>query len=197
MKDTLSTRTVLCSFGPTLTDPVIAVFECVNCARAGQPPVSSSRRRPAPSLFQWPIPVNAVRVPCAGRLQPEHILKAIEEGYDAVCVIVCAEDNCHCLEGSKRGHRRVDYVRGLLDDIGVGRERLLFFTMPGSAREDMAAGLAPAAPAATDLSVQAATIVEQAMSAIAMLPPSPFRKNRPAVEPEEKDTQASEEEESD
>ena len=183
--------------GLGIADTVVAVFECFNSGRTGQAPVSSSCRRPNPSLFQWPIAVNQIRLPCAGRLQPEHILKAFEEGYDAVCVIVCAEDNCHCLEGSKRGHRRVDYVRGLLDDIGVGRERLLFFTMPGSAREDMAAGLAPAAPAATDLSVQAATIVEQAMSAIAALPPSPFRKNRPAVEPEEKDTQASEEEESD
>ncbi|MCX7008852.1 MAG: hydrogenase iron-sulfur subunit [Kiritimatiellaeota bacterium] len=197
MKDTFSTSSGMSGGGIGLADPVIAVFECVNSARAGQPPISSSRRRPLPTLFQWPIAVNAVRVSCAGRLQPEHILKAFEEGYDAVCVIVCAEDNCHCLEGSKRGHRRVDFVRRLLDEVGVGGNRLLFFSMPGSAREDMAAGLAPAAPAATDLSVQAATIVEQAMSAIAALPPSPFRKNRPAVEPIEKDTQASEEEESD
>jgi coenzyme F420-reducing hydrogenase delta subunit len=182
-----------------IDDLAIAVFECVNAARPGQPPISSSRRRPVPSLFQWPIAVNQVRVPCAGRLQPEHILKAFEEGYDAVCVIVCAEDNCHCLEGSTRGHRRVDYVRRLLDEVGVGGNRLLCYTMPGSAREDMAAGLGQGADTqpTQDLSAQAATIVEQAMSAIAALPPSPFRKNRPAVEPMEKDTQASEEEESD
>jgi hypothetical protein len=132
-------------------------------------------------------------------LQPEHILKTFEEGYDAVCVIMCAEDNCHCLEGSKRGHRRVDYVRGLLDEIGLGGNRLIIFSLPGSAREDMERGLGQDAGASPgqDLAAQTAAIVEQAMSAIALLSPSPFRKNRPAAEPVEQDTQANEEEESD
>ena len=185
--------------GAGLAAPAIAVFECINATRAGQAPTSSSRRRPGPSLFHWPIPAILIRLPCAGRLQPEHILKVFEEGYDAVCVIACAEDNCHCLEGSKRGHRRIDYVRGLLDEIGLGGNRLLLFNLPGSAREDMELGLGQSfnAQPVQDLSAQAQAIVEQALRAIELLSPSPFRKNRPAAETVEKDTPANEEEESD
>jgi coenzyme F420-reducing hydrogenase delta subunit len=88
----------------------------------------------------WPIPVRELAVPCTGRLQPEHVLKAFEVGADVVCVIGCGEDNCHTIEGSKRCTRRVDYVRGLLDQIGIGSDRLWHYRLPGSAREDMALG---------------------------------------------------------
>ena len=199
MNDTLSARVAVGGSGLGLAAPAIAVFECVNATRAGQASASSTRRRPAPSLFHWPIPANQVRLPCAGRLQPEQLLKAFEEGYDAVCVIACAEDNCHGVEGSKRARRRVDYVRGLLDEMGLGGNRLLFFSLPGSAREDMDLGLGKTAstPPGQELAAQAAAVVGQAMSAFALLSPSPLRKNRPATEPVEKDTQASEAEESD
>ena len=50
--------------------------------------------------FSWPFPVREVLVPCTGRLQPEHLLKAFESGSDLVCAIACAEDNCHYAEGS-------------------------------------------------------------------------------------------------
>jgi len=51
-------------------------------------------------------------------LQPEHVLKAFESGARLVCAVACSEDNCHHLEGSKRCARRVDYVKGILDEIG-------------------------------------------------------------------------------
>jgi len=70
MKDTLSACVAVDGSGLGMTEPAIAVFECVNGTRAGQAPVSSSRRRPGPTLFQWPIPALHVRLPCAGRLQP-------------------------------------------------------------------------------------------------------------------------------
>ena len=37
------------------------------------------------------------------------------------CVVACDEDNCHHLEGSRRCARRVDYLRGILDEVGLGR----------------------------------------------------------------------------
>jgi coenzyme F420-reducing hydrogenase delta subunit len=198
MKDTVSATVAAEENVVGIADPVIAVFECVNATRAGESPLGGGRRRPAASIFQWPIQAVQVRIPCAGRLQPEHLLKAFEEGYDAVCVITCAEDNCHCLEGSKRGHRRVDYVRGILNELGLGGDRLLLYTMPGSAREDMALGAGGNGAAATpDFSAQAQAVVEQAMSALAKLTPNPFRKNRPAVEPAEVNSAVSEEEDSD
>ncbi len=79
-------------------------------------------------------------MPCTGRIQPEHLLKAFESGSDLVCAIACAEDNCHYVEGSKRCARRIDHLRGILDEVGLGRERLLLFNLPGTAAQDTALG---------------------------------------------------------
>ena len=100
--------------------------------------VRPTGRVPSVPSFDWPFPVQEVLVPCTGRLQPEHVLKAFESGARLVCAVACQEDNCHYLEGSKRCARRVDYVRAILDEVGLGGERLLLFHLPGTAAEDMA-----------------------------------------------------------
>ena len=199
MKDTLSASVSVGGKRTEIAGPAIAVFECANCTRAGQAPTSGVRRRPGPSLFQWPIPAVQILLPCTGQLQPEHILKVFEEGYDAVCVIACQEDNCHCLEGSKRVRLRVDYVRRMLDEMGLGGNRLMLFNLPGSARQDMVLGLekTDGSKSAQDLSGRVQAIVSEAMCVLESLPPSPFRKSRPITEPVEENTPANEEEESD
>jgi coenzyme F420-reducing hydrogenase delta subunit len=42
-----------------------------------------------------------------------------------VVVLTCRDRDCHYLEGRRRIERRVDYVRGLLDEIGLGGRRLV------------------------------------------------------------------------
>ena len=69
--------------------------------------------------------VKRVRVPCSGKLQPEHLLKAFEGGADIVVILTCRDGDCRYLEGRKRIERRLDYVRGLLDEIGLGGNRLV------------------------------------------------------------------------
>jgi hypothetical protein len=124
------------------------------------------------------MPVEQVLLPCAGRLQPEHVLKAFEAGADVVCAIGCREDNCHHLEGSRRCARRVDHVRSILDDVGLGRDRLLFFTLPGSAAEDLALGAARPAPASdpTQLAERVAAVRDQVVANVERLPPSPLHR---------------------
>jgi coenzyme F420-reducing hydrogenase delta subunit len=119
---------------------VVVAFICENCGRPGLVPTSGVRRRPSTPDFNWPIAVNEVVVPCAGRLQPEHFLKAFEDGADAIGVVCCEEGNCHHLEGNRRCSRRLEHVNGLLDQIGLGANRLMIFHLPGSAAQDMALG---------------------------------------------------------
>ena len=126
--------------GPPRTASSVTLFICANSARPGIAPTSGRLQRPTPLPVEWPFPAHEVVVPCTGKLQPEHLLKAFEAGADLVCIIACAEENCHYLEGSRRAKRRVEYVRSLLDELGIGGERLMIFHLPGSAREDMAAG---------------------------------------------------------
>ncbi len=156
---------------------VVTVFVCANCARPGQGHTSAGRPPPDVPDFRWPIPVQQILLPCTGRLQPEHVLKAFESGADVVCAVGCQEDNCQYLEGSRRCARRVEHVRSTLREIGLEAERLLFFTLPGAAVEDMALSLGqpvpPAGPGATAAGV--AAVRDQLVAALEALPPSPVR----------------------
>jgi coenzyme F420-reducing hydrogenase delta subunit len=126
--------------------------------------------------FGWPWPVREIVVACTGRLQPEHVLKAFEAGSDMVAMVGCAEDNCHYLEGSKRCARRADYLRSILNAIGLGGQRLMLFHLPGTAAEDMALAAGRPAPACDceALAAQAAAIRDQVVEALAALPPNPL-----------------------
>jgi coenzyme F420-reducing hydrogenase delta subunit len=128
--------------------------------------------------FGWPWPVRQALVSCTGRLQPEHVLKAFESGSEAVCMVACQDDNCHHLEGSKRCARRAAFLRSLLEEIGLGADRLMLFHLPGTAAEDMAlaSGKAVEAVARTAVDVQAAAIRDQVIGALRDLPPSPLHK---------------------
>jgi coenzyme F420-reducing hydrogenase delta subunit len=120
--------------------PAVTLFVCANSYRSGRVPTSATRQPPDVLPVEWPFTVHEVRVPCTGKLQPEHLLKAFEAGADLVCVVACDEANCHYLEGSRRAKRRIAYVQGMLGELGLGGERLLLFHLPGSSREDMALG---------------------------------------------------------
>lgn len=156
------------------TPAAVTVFVCANCARPAQAPTSSRRPRPVVPDFGWTMPVRQVLLPCTGRLQPEHVLKAFESGSDLVCAVACRPDNCHYLEGSKRCARRIDYLRSLLQAIGLGGERLLFFSLQGTAIEDTALGAGRTAAACQVFDVRVAAIRDRVMRTLAGLPPNPL-----------------------
>ncbi len=156
--------------------PYVTVFTCANCARGGKTPESAYRSRPDVPSFEWPFPVQDVLLPCTGRLQPEHVLKAFESGARLVCVIACREDNCHYLEGSARCARRVEFVRGILDEVGLGAERLMLFHLPGTAAEDLAltAGKTHAVPPSEAAQAEMTAIREAVLLALETLTPTPL-----------------------
>jgi F420-non-reducing hydrogenase iron-sulfur subunit len=162
--------------GSAAVAAVVTVFVCANCARPGQTPDSAGRSRLNVPRFDWPISVREVLVPCTGRIQPEHVLKAFESGARLVCAVACQEDNCHYLEGSARCARRMDYLRTILDDIGLGGERLMLFHLPGSAAEDTALGAGRAASvcAADVADAPAAAVRDAVLRALGDLAPTPF-----------------------
>jgi len=175
----MTSPSILCDLGQgteAATSPYVTVFICANCARGSQTPESANRSRPNVPRFEWPFPVQEVLLPCTGRLQPEHVLKAFESGARLVSVVACREDNCHHLEGSIRCARRVDYVRGILDEVGLGGERLMLFHLSGTATEDIARiagrpqpGLSPETAAAEVAAIRAAVLL-----ALEALTPTPL-----------------------
>jgi F420-non-reducing hydrogenase iron-sulfur subunit len=155
----------------------ITMFVCTNCARPGKELTSSGRARPAVPDFGLPGPVEQVLVPCTGRLQPEHVLRAFETGSRIVSVIACREDNCHYAEGSRRCALRVDSIRSILKEIGLGDDRLLLSYLPGSASEDLAVAVSgqPGAKDSDVYAAQVAAVRAQVMEALQSLPPNPLR----------------------
>ena len=95
--------------------PEILAFCCNYCAYAAAD-LAGSRR------MQYPANVRVV--PCTGKIEMEHILSAFEKGIDGVLIAGCLEGGCHFLEGNLRAKKRSEYLREMLDQIGVGRERL-------------------------------------------------------------------------
>ncbi len=155
----------------------ITMFICANCARSGKPLTSTGRTRPSVPAFNIPGSFKQIIVPCTGRLQPEHVLRAFESGSRIVSVVACREDNCHYVEGSRRGTLRVDYIRSILNEIGLGDGRLLLSYLPGSAAEDLTADEGkPANPISTNsLESQIADLQDQIIEAFRMHAPNPLR----------------------
>ena len=71
--------------------------------------------------------VRLVEVPCTGRVDGIHLLKAFEDGADAVFVFGCLEKNCYYDTGSIEGRKRVGYVKQMLEEAGIEKERLEMF----------------------------------------------------------------------
>ena len=71
--------------------------------------------------LNYPTNVKIVKVPCTGRVDILLILKAFESGVDGVYLAGCLEGECHFLRGNLRAKKRVQYVKGLLDEVGLGR----------------------------------------------------------------------------
>jgi F420-non-reducing hydrogenase iron-sulfur subunit len=172
----------------SFTDSSVTVFVCANCARPGKELSSAGRARPDVPDFGWPGKFTQVVIPCTGRLQPEHVLRAFESGSSMVLVVACREDNCHYTEGSRRCTRRVDYVRSILKEIGLGEERLQLSYLPGSAKDDLA--LAAHKPVhvngSESVNAQIAAIREQAIQSLQSFPPNPLQ-SREALSQEEAD----------
>jgi F420-non-reducing hydrogenase iron-sulfur subunit len=103
-------------------EPVIVAFCCHYCAYTAADMAGSQR-------LCYPANVKIVRVPCSGKVDAIHILKAFQKGADGVYVAGCLDGDCHFKNGNVRAGRRVEMVKRLLDEIGIGGERLAMVKM--------------------------------------------------------------------
>ncbi|MDR3592108.1 MAG: hydrogenase iron-sulfur subunit [Negativicutes bacterium] len=79
-----------------------------------------------------PVTLELVELPCAGRIDARMLLRAFEQGADAVFVVGCPTHECLNLQGSARAEKRIGRVKALLDDIGLGHERLMLYRVSGT-----------------------------------------------------------------
>lgn len=103
-------------------EPLILVFCCKYC-----PSCSVDLARSA--KLQYPHSIKIIKVSCIGAVGTIHILKALENGADGVCLMGCLEENCEYSTGSLRARKRVQYVKKLLGKLSIEQERLEMYNL--------------------------------------------------------------------
>ena len=72
-------------------------------------------------------------LPCSGRIDPLHLMRALESGADKVYLVTCPEGTCRYREGNLRAQKRIVFTQELIEEIGIERERLeLIITSAGN-----------------------------------------------------------------
>jgi F420-non-reducing hydrogenase iron-sulfur subunit len=106
-------------------EPEITAFYCIYCGYMAADTAGALN-------MQYPANVKFVRLPCTGKTDIRYILDAFEQGADGVYQVACPIGNCHHVRGNERGLARVKKAKEILDEIGIGGERLDMFFMSGS-----------------------------------------------------------------
>ena len=103
-------------------EPEIVGFCCKYCAYAAADLAGSMR-------LSYPGSIKIIQVPCTGRIDVIHILKALEQGADGVMVAGCLEGECHFLTGNLKARKRTEAVKKILGQIGIAPERVMMFNL--------------------------------------------------------------------
>ncbi len=82
--------------------------------------------------MQYPTSIKIIRVPCTGKVDVLHILRAFEKGADGVYAVGCLEGDCHFNTGNLRARKRVAQAQKILDTIGIGGERAQMYSLSSS-----------------------------------------------------------------
>jgi F420-non-reducing hydrogenase iron-sulfur subunit len=106
-------------------EPEITAFFCIYCGYMAADTAGALH-------IQYPANVKFVRLPCTGKSDIQYFLEAFEQGADGVYVVACPLGNCHHVRGNERGHARLQRAKRILDEVGLGGERLEMFFMSGS-----------------------------------------------------------------
>jgi F420-non-reducing hydrogenase iron-sulfur subunit len=109
----------------SIFEPEITAFYCVYCGYMAADTAGSLN-------IEYPANVKFIRMPCSGKTDIRYLLEAFEQGADGVYVVACPIGNCHHVRGNERGRARLNRAKKILDEIGLGGDRLDMFFMSGS-----------------------------------------------------------------
>ncbi len=95
----------------------LAIFYCQNVLESSEKDRQALEKKYGRSMRLFPLP-------CSGRLESVHLLRALEEFADAAYVITCPEGTCKYFEGNQRAKKRVETAKSIITSIGLEEERL-------------------------------------------------------------------------
>jgi len=97
-------------------EPKIIGFLCNWCSYTGADLAGTSR-------LQYPPNIRIIKVMCSGRVNPQFVLKAFQEGADGVLVSGCHPGDCHYIEGNYHAKRKLTLTLDLMEFMGMDPKR--------------------------------------------------------------------------
>jgi len=88
-----------------------------------------------------PLGFTPLRMPCAGKIDIDYILKAFTYGADGVLVLACHQDNCKSQQGNLHAQWRVERAREMLAEVGIDPRRLVYKPLAANSPQDFLAAV--------------------------------------------------------
>lgn len=74
--------------------------------------------------LEYPVNVKVMEVPCTAVVDPQEILKALNDGVDGVLIVGCFEKRCHFEKGVRAMGARVALLKAMLKQLGMNPQRV-------------------------------------------------------------------------
>ncbi len=82
--------------------------------------------------FPSEISIRLMPIPCSAEISVGFLLKILETDIDAIFILTCPVTSCQFGEGSIRAKKKVAYIQKILDELGLGKDKLGVFEVDNS-----------------------------------------------------------------
>jgi coenzyme F420-reducing hydrogenase delta subunit len=103
-------------------EPMVVAFCCTFCADNTGSGTRSKKSGHSSS-------VRVINLPCVGKIDAIHVLKAFAAGADGVFVAGGPFGQCRFMEGMTTAQKKIEYTKKLLKELGIEPERLEAFAL--------------------------------------------------------------------
>ncbi len=79
--------------------------------------------------LDYPANIKIIRLPCTGKVDARYLLRCFQKGADGAYVVGCLEGTCHYNDGNFKARAKVEYVRDLLEEVGMEGDRLRMYNL--------------------------------------------------------------------
>ncbi|MBK5114694.1 MAG: hydrogenase iron-sulfur subunit [Candidatus Heimdallarchaeota archaeon] len=98
-------------------EPNLLAFCCNWCSYAGADLAGLSR-------LKYPPNIRIIRTMCSGRVDPQFVVDAFENGADGVLIAACHLGDCHYISQNYKTYKRVNLLHKLMESFLIEKDRL-------------------------------------------------------------------------
>lgn len=81
--------------------------------------------------------LKVIKLPCSGRLDTSHILKAFEKDADGVLIFACYDGACKFINGNAKTKKRLSHTKKILKEIGIDEWKVQMWNLQENQEEKL------------------------------------------------------------